>query len=191
MSCCGEGGFGGTGGASPGGVAVQDEGVPIGPGLSRTLNFVGAGVTVTDAGSNVAQVDIPGPPPNTTTYILPEQWAENNIRRNYENHVVDCQLSTHFDTFKMLTSGSITALSTRLTQAVTVGTATVEVTKNGIVQALSLTHTSVLNSSGGIANVPVGTVTYVAGDLIGIQLTTDGTFTPTSSDLEAMLEVTE
>lgn len=47
------------GGGGGGGVIVEDEGTPV---LSpaTTLNFVGAGVTATDAGSGVARITIPG-----------------------------------------------------------------------------------------------------------------------------------
>lgn len=37
-------------------LAVQDEGVPLG--LFSTLNFVGAGITATDAGGGVAQIEV-------------------------------------------------------------------------------------------------------------------------------------
>jgi hypothetical protein len=40
-------------------IATQDEGISIDP-AATTLNFVGAGVTATDAGSNVTTVTIPG-----------------------------------------------------------------------------------------------------------------------------------
>ena len=47
----------GSGGG--GGVATEDEGISVDP-AATTLNFVGAGVTATDAGSNVTTVTIPG-----------------------------------------------------------------------------------------------------------------------------------
>lgn len=57
------------GGGSPGTVNVEDEGVLLG--MFTTLNFVGAGVTATDAGAGVADVTIPGSAlgPGTTNTI--------------------------------------------------------------------------------------------------------------------------
>lgn len=48
-----------SGGGGSSGVDVQDEGTPILT-PAATLNFTGAGVTVTDAGGGVAEVNIPG-----------------------------------------------------------------------------------------------------------------------------------
>lgn len=183
--CCG---FGGST-PSPAitltaGVDVENEGVNLG--TFTTLNFVGDGVIATNAGGGVATITISSPP-----MWLPEQWAENNVQRNQVNHVMDCQVSTSFDTFKVITSGSITAISTRLSQALTAGTLTLAVTINGIATALTLTHTNVSNSSGGVATAAIGAVPYVPGDLIGIFMSTNNTLAPTSTDIEAMLQVTE
>lgn len=49
----------GGGAASGGSIETQDEGILIDAGAT-TLNFVGAGVTATNAGSNVTDVTIPG-----------------------------------------------------------------------------------------------------------------------------------
>lgn len=123
--------------------------------------------------------------------VLPEQWAENNIRRNQVNHPVDCQLSTSFDTFRMLSAGSITGLSTRLTQTMTAGSLLVEVTKNGAGTGFSLLHTNAANQTGGVVFQAAGIVPYVVGDLIGVQMTTNNLLAPLSNDLETMLQVTE
>jgi hypothetical protein len=50
---------GGGGGGGGGAVATQEEGVTV-VAVSTALNFVGTGVTVTDAGSGVSQITIPG-----------------------------------------------------------------------------------------------------------------------------------
>jgi len=51
----------GSGGGGGGiGVNVQDEGVPLANNPHPTLNFIGAGVTATDAGGGIADIDIPG-----------------------------------------------------------------------------------------------------------------------------------
>ncbi len=48
------------GAAGTAGIFVEDEGVLIAPNQFSTLDFVGAGVTATDAGGGVAQISIPG-----------------------------------------------------------------------------------------------------------------------------------
>jgi hypothetical protein len=61
----------GTGGA----VAVQDEGVAVAD--ASTLNFVGAGVTATDAGGGVVNVTIPGGATESTALIGTGTAGEN------------------------------------------------------------------------------------------------------------------
>lgn len=48
-----------TGGSAPSGVTIQDEGVSL-PGSYSVLNFVGAGVTATNAGGGTTTITIPG-----------------------------------------------------------------------------------------------------------------------------------
>lgn len=133
----------------------------------------------------------PQPPTPTSTYVVPEQWAQNNVAASQTNVALAAQVSTSFDTYKALRAGSITGLSTRLTEAVTAGTLTVEVTKNGAGVGLAVVHTNAANQTGGISTQAAGLDTYVAGDLIGVRLTTNGAFAPITTDLEAMVEVTE
>lgn len=47
-----------SGGGGPGTIEVEDEGVAVNS--ATTLNFIGAGVTATDAGGGVANITIPG-----------------------------------------------------------------------------------------------------------------------------------
>lgn len=172
-------------------VAVLNKGATISAtSVFQTLNFEGDGVTAADGGAS-ATITIPGATPNTWSYVLPEQWAESNVRRNLATHPMDCQVSTNFDTFKMLSSGSITALSTRFSQPITAGTCTIVVVVNGGATVLQVVHTAGSNPSGGIATVAAGTINYVAGDLIGMWISTNNTLTPLSSDVEAMIQVTE
>ena len=56
--------------------ALQDEGVPVPGAPHNTLNFVGAGVTATDAGGGVADITIPGGPefkPARTLFVA-QSW---------------------------------------------------------------------------------------------------------------------
>ncbi len=169
----------------PGGITVEAQGEVVG--VFTTINF-DEGFSVVDEGGGVVAVSVL---PQLTPMFLPEQWAENNVRLNLVNHVMDCQVSTSFDTFKVITSGSITAASTRLSQTITAGTLAIVVTINGVATALTLTHTNVSNPNGGIATAAVGAITYVPGDLIGVFISTNNTLAPLSNDIEAMLQVTE
>jgi len=127
-----------------------------------------------------------------TTYVIPEQWAQNNVIASQTEVVLECQLSTNFDTYKATKSGSLTGLSTRLTEPITAGTLLVEVIINGLVtNALQILHTAGSNPSGGIATIAFGLLNYVAGDLISVVLTTNGAFLPITTDLEVMVQVSE
>ena len=66
-------GSGGGGGSNT--VAVQDEGVAVN--TASTLNFVGAGVTATDAGGGVATITIPGGSTQGTALVFTATAGEN------------------------------------------------------------------------------------------------------------------
>jgi hypothetical protein len=119
---------------------------------------------------------------------MPEQWGQQNVAASQTNVPLECLVSTNFDTIKMMRAGSIVGLSTRLTEAVTFGTLTVTVTKNGAAGIISVVH---ISGSGGVTTQGVGIDTYAANDLIGIRITTSSGFLPTTTDLEAWLEFVE
>lgn len=98
--------------------------------------------------------------------------------------------ATAVTTVKMGRNGSIVGLAAmvrRYTDARTAGTATIEVLKNGA--PLSTPQTTVLNASltryNYNAPIATGTYTYVAGDTIGLRITTDGTWAPATAQLDA------
>ena len=99
-------------------------------------------------------------------------------------------VSTNFDEIEMIRPGSIVGLGTELTAAVTEGTLTVIVTKNGTTLPFVLIHTAASNPLGGQATQPAGIDTYVAGDKLGMQFQTVG-FSPSNDDIEGWLEVQE
>lgn len=122
----------------------------------------------------------------------PEKWVQQNVAAGQSNVDLNALVSTSFDTIKAIRPGSITGLSTRFTQAITDGTADsciVRVTINGAPGTLYLTHNSGLNASGGEITQQHGVDTFVAGDLIGIEITTLGSFAPATTDLEAWLDM--
>lgn len=124
-------------------------------------------------------------------FAPPEQWAQDNVAAGQAAVALSAQVSTNFDTWKAMRRGSVVGLSTRLTEAVTAGTATVRVTINGGAGTLNVVHTAGGNPTGGQSTQQAGIDRFVAGDLIGISITTDAGFLPTTTDLEAWLEVEE
>jgi hypothetical protein len=121
----------------------------------------------------------------------PEQWAQNDVAANQAAVALSAQVSTNFDNIKMIRAGSLVGLATRFTEAITAGQADVIVTINGVATALTIVHTNAANQTGGVATAAVGAIPYVAGDLIGITVTTNAGFLPITTDLEAWLQVQE
>ncbi len=121
----------------------------------------------------------------------PEQWAQQNVAASQAAVALSAQVSTNFDTIKMMRSGSVVGLSTRLTEAVTAGTATVRLTINGAAGTLNVVHTAGSNPTGGQSTQRAGIDRFVAGGLIGLSITTDAGFLPITTDLEAWLEIEE
>lgn len=123
---------------------------------------------------------------------LPEQWAVQNVADNVPSTAMSAQVSTNFDEIKAMRPGSIVGISSRLTEAVTAGVLQVDATINGvIVPAAALNVSMGVGSTGGQTLAAPGVAPYVAGDLIGIKYTSSLGFTPTTTDLEAWLEILE
>jgi hypothetical protein len=123
---------------------------------------------------------------------LGEKWVQNDVAASQSNVDLSALVSTSFDDIKAIRAGSIVGLGTRLTQAITDATANsliVAVTVNGATGTLQISHNSGSNPSGGEATQAKGIDTFVAGDLLGVELTTLGSFAPITTDLEAVLEV--
>lgn len=123
--------------------------------------------------------------PAEEVQFMPEMWAQENVAASQTGVALSAMVSTNFDTIKMVRAGSIVGMSTRLTEAITAGTLFVRVTINGTPGTLQIAHTT---GTGGVATQPTGVDTYVAGDLVGVQITTDSGFLPITTDLEVWLE---
>jgi len=119
----------------------------------------------------------------------PEQWAQQNVAAAQTNVPLFAQVSTNFDDIPMMRAGSIVGLNARLTEAVTAGTATVRVSVNGVGGTLAVAMAAA--STGGRSTQNAGVDTFVAGDLVGVLITTTGGFTPTTTDVETWLEIEE
>jgi hypothetical protein len=131
---------------------------------------------------------------DTTRIAPPEKWNQQNVPAGQTDVELFALMSTSFDRIKMPRAGSIIALSTRFTEAITdatPGSAVVTVTINGVAGTLALAHSSAVNPSGGEATQAAGIDTYNAGDELGIQITTLGSFVPNTTDLEAWLTCQE
>lgn len=83
------------------------------------------------------------------------------------------------------------AVSYTLTAAATAGTGGIGVTINGTEDTDS-TLAFVIDSATvkGYRRVPRGKVRGVAGDVVGVELTTDGSFAPITTDLSVVVWVT-
>lgn len=128
---------------------------------------------------------------DTDRYAPPEKWYQANVPAAQANVPLNALLSVNFDDIKMIRDGSVVGLSTRFNEAVTdpnAGSAVITVTINGIAGTLAVSHSAGTNPTGGEAIQAAGVDTFVAGDLIGIEITTLGTFAPTTAEVEAWLD---
>lgn len=154
----------------------------------------GAIFLMSDGISNWDVLDIYDPAAATppTRYAPPEKWYQINVPAAQSAVDLSALMSVSFDTIKAIRAGSIVGLSTRFTQAITDATANsavVKVTVNGAAGTLQVAHSSGSNPSGGEATQAAGVDTFNAGDLLGIEITTLGSFAPTTTDVEAWLDL--
>lgn len=131
------------------------------------------------------------PPASVNACPLPELWNYQNVPA-LATTTLSATMSQSHDDIVMTRSGSIVGISTRWSAPITDATADsalVKVTKNGVAVALTTSHSSGVNPTKGQTTISAGTVTYIAGDEIGIEVVTLGTFAPVSADVEAWIEV--
>lgn len=121
--------------------------------------------------------------------ILPEVWTQNDVAASQSGVDLSAQSSQLFDTFKAIRPGSVVAISTRFSSTITAGTCTITLIKNGTPGTAAVVHTNASNQNGGIFTQLTGVDTFVAGDLLGLEITTDGGFLPITTDVEAVIEV--
>ena len=127
-------------------------------------------------------------------YQIPATWFRVNIARSLtdetlEKHKGNAVLS---DAWRAPRAGSIVALTTRIAVDITTGSLTVKVAKNGDAGTLSVASTPGSNAGGGTSTQAIGVDTFVAGDMIGAEITTDGTLVPNGTDsVEVCIEVQE
>ena len=122
---------------------------------------------------------------NTDYLWLPELWTQNDVAISQTNVALSSQNSQLFDTFKVARAGRISGLTSRYTGAITAGSVTVTVAINGTPGTLAVTSTS----GTGSQSTQTSGDSFVAGDLISVVITTNGTFAPTTTDVECAVEV--
>ena len=144
-----------------------------------------------DGGGTVHQLT-PTSLSTVTREIPPELWFQQDVAASQTNVDLSAQTSQLYDTFVAHRAGSIIGLSSRLTASITDATSDsllVTVTVNGTPGTLEVSHASGGNPDGGQVTQATGVDTFVAGDELGIEITTLGTFAPVTIDLEAYLEI--
>jgi hypothetical protein len=125
----------------------------------------------------------------TYRYIV-AQWNQDNVAASQTNVALTIYGGTTHDHINTTRAGSVTGIVVESNTARTAGTATFEVTINGTGTGL----TAVLdgtNTTKKATTQAVGLDTYVAGDAIGVRVTTDGAWSPTTADVQCSVELTE
>lgn len=120
---------------------------------------------------------------------LPEAWEQMDVPAGQGAVVIPAAVSQLFDEMVMNRTVSILGIRTQLTEPITAGTLTVTVFINGVATAALLVHTSVLNPSGGGAAFAPGVAVALAGQTVGVRITTDAGFLPVSTDISTRVEV--
>lgn len=148
-------------------------------------NYAGPGPLQDIVVQNITTATVTTLPASPEVHFMPEMWAQQNVAAGQTDVALSATVSAHFDTIKMIRAGSIVGIATRLTEAITAGTITVTVTKNGVACAMTLSHGT---GTGGSAIQAAGIDNYNSGDLIGVRVTTSAGFLPITTDLEVWVD---
>jgi hypothetical protein len=127
--------------------------------------------------------------PGVGRFALPEQWAQNEVAASQAAVELSAQVSTNFDTIAMMRTGSLVGLCYRFSEEITAGTASITATINGVATALSAAVAT--GNQVGVATALEDEIPYEAGDLVGVIITTSGTFAPVTTDLEVWMQAQE
>lgn len=121
-------------------------------------------------------------------YTPNELWARNNVAASLVDQALNCSVSQNFDTWRAPRAGSVVALVARFNGAITAGSAVVTMTKNGVVLGTFDLTLTVGTDEDQVVQAP-GIDTYVAGDLLGMAISTSVDFAPNTIHLEAFPQV--
>lgn len=130
--------------------------------------------------------DVDWSPLAPAIYTPNEMWGQNDVAINQVNVALATGVSQLFDNWRAPRAGSIVGLVVRFSEAITAGSTTVTVAVNGTPGSLAAT---LVGGVGTQVTQDPGVDSYAAGDLLSIVITTDGTFAPTTTDVEAYLLV--
>lgn len=120
--------------------------------------------------------------------ILPEVWAQNDVPAAQAATPLLAGVSQLFDDYQVIRSGSVVGLNVRFNAVLAAGSATAEVTVNGVGTGLTVVVTAPA-SSGRATQLPE-IDNFAAGDLIGVTLLTAAGFLPSGSlDVECSVEI--
>lgn len=123
--------------------------------------------------------------------LLPYIWRQDNVTAS-QTDVAIAPTGTLFATFMAMRAGSVVGIMARFNANITVAGATFTVTINGV--ATTLVVNILDGSSSATLTAFAGESAlnnYLAGDLIGVTITTTGAFAPTTADVEVVVEVEE
>jgi hypothetical protein len=121
-------------------------------------------------------------------YVPNEMWAQADVAALQADVQLETNVSQLFATWRAPRAGSIVGLVTRFSEAITAGSVTLTVRVNGVAGVLVATSAA---GTGTQVTQASGIDVYAAGDLLDIAITTNGTFAPTTADVEAYLQVQE
>jgi hypothetical protein len=129
------------------------------------------------------------PLPAVGRRLMPAVWFQDNVAASQTAVVLNLEGGNRTEVV-MVRAGAVTGIAVASNEARTAGTLTVDVTINGTVTGL----TAVLDATN--TTTDTGTQdetldTYVAADLIGVKITTDGSWAPTTADITVCIELTE
>lgn len=117
-------------------------------------------------------------------------WVQDNVSASQTNVALALYGDTTRTTRPALRAGAVTGIVVRSNEARTAGTLTVEVTVNGTGTGL----TAVLDGTNTTVKVTAqseGTDTFAAGAELGVRITTDGSWAPTTADITVEIEITQ
>jgi len=177
-----------SGGAS---LDVDDDGSPVASNVG-TLNF-GAGLTATDDGGGQVTIDATGGGVGPTGPWLLDDVADSLTDEpmfladltDVDGGGPGTATFTSRETLPVPADATITAIAVLSNEARTAGTLTVELTVNGVGSGL----TAALDGTNTECDTGTGSVAVVACDEIGVTVTTDGSWTPTTADITVMLQL--
>jgi hypothetical protein len=158
--------------------------------LGGAVNFADIRLdAASDSDADLKNIVVPLPPLTFNAQPVNEVFFQDNVAASQTDVALGARTRVSFADVVMPRAGSIVGLVTRFNDDVTAGTATIVVAVNGTPGTLSVVSTAGANPGGGEAIQAAGVDTFAAGDALSLEITTDGSFAPITTDMEAWIEV--